>query len=136
MCLHPRSKLLEEIERLQDDDEVTARAGIYEYVLSGEERKLSIRKFPDKIKLKMFHRQGGRCRLCGEQFELVNMVADHITPWSEGGKIVEGNCQLLCVSCNSKKSARKEVAVDEVPCLNCGKPVKPGRFCQFCGTKN
>lgn len=24
----------------------------------------------------------------------------------------------------------------EVPCVNCGKPVKPGRFCQFCWTKN
>lgn len=134
--LHTRDEFLREIERLQDDDEVTARAGVYEYVLSGDPRKLSIRKFPDKIKSKKYKQQGGLCALCGRQFPERDMVADHITPWSKGGKTVEGNCQVVCVQCNSAKSARKETAIDEVSCINCGKPVKRGMFCQFCGTKN
>lgn len=135
-CLHTKSELLSEISALQDDDEVTSRQGIYEYVLSGDERKLSIRKFPDKIKLKKYKQQCGKCALCNRPFAIEDMAADHITPWSKGGKIVEGNCQVLCVECNSKKSAKSEFAVDEVPCKSCGKPVKRGMYCQYCGTKN
>lgn len=135
-CLHTHQEFLAEIERLQDDEEVTARAGIYEYVLLGDAKKLSIRKFPDKIKVKKYRQQGGMCALCGKPFDISNMVADHITPWSKGGRTVEGNCQVLCVACNSAKSAKKETASDEVPCRQCGKPVKAGMFCSFCGTKN
>lgn len=134
--LYTREEFLSEIQRLQDDDEVTSRQGIYEYILTGDERKLSIRKFPDKIKTKKYRQQGGTCALCHRPFEIKDMAADHIIPWSQGGKTIEGNCQLLCVECNSKKSAKSEVAVNEVPCCNCGKPVKLGMFCQFCGTKN
>ena len=135
-CMYTKSELLSEINALQDDDEVTSRQGIYEYVLSGDERKLSIRKFPDKIKIKKWKQQGGKCALCNRPFAIEDMAADHITPWSKGGKTVEGNCQVLCVECNSKKSAKKEVAIDEIPCKSCGKPVKRGMFCQYCGTKN
>lgn len=135
-CLHQHSIFLAEIARLQDDDDVTARAGIFEYVLSGDERKLSIRKFHEKIRTKKYNMQGGLCALCHCHFEQKDMVADHITPWSKGGRTVEGNCQMVCVSCNSAKSGRKETAITEVPCKNCSKPVKPGMFCQFCGTKN
>lgn len=133
---HTREELAAEILRLNDDDEITSRVGIFEYVLSGDERKLSVRKFPDKIKIKKFHQQGGCCALCKKPFDISQLSADHITPWSKGGKTVEGNCQLLCVSCNSRKSNKKETATDECSCINCSKPVKRGMFCTFCGTKN
>ncbi len=33
------------------------------------------------------------------------MEADHnITPWAEGGKTIEQNCQMLCKHCNRRKS--------------------------------
>ena len=32
------------------------------------------------------------------------MEADHIKPWSEGGKTSEDNCQMLCKRCNREKS--------------------------------
>lgn len=32
------------------------------------------------------------------------MQADHITPWSKGGRTVPENCQMLCRDCNLKKS--------------------------------
>lgn len=134
--LHPKKALLEEVQRLQDDDEVTSRQGIYEYILSGDERKLSIRKFPDKIKAKKYRQQGNKCADCQRVFPYEDLVADHITPWSKGGKTVEGNCQLLCVECNSRKSNKSEIAVDEIACKKCGKAVKVGMFCQYCGTKN
>lgn len=32
------------------------------------------------------------------------MEGDHITPWIEGGKTDEANCQMLCKRCNREKS--------------------------------
>ncbi|MBN6739624.1 HNH endonuclease [Acidithiobacillus sp. MC6.1] len=33
------------------------------------------------------------------------MHADHITPWSKGGKTVALNCRMLCAADNRIKSA-------------------------------
>ena len=74
-----------------------------------------------------------------DQFDYSDMVADHITPWSKGGHTTAGNCQMLCVKCNAKKSNKSETPKkkdEEYLCRNCGKPIKKGMFCQFCGTKN
>lgn len=40
---------------------------------------------------------------CGEHFELSEMHADHIVPWSKGGTTTADNCQMLCRDCNLKK---------------------------------
>ena len=39
-------------------------------------------------------------------FEISEMEADHITPWHEGGKTLEENCQLLCKDDNRRKSGK------------------------------
>jgi 5-methylcytosine-specific restriction endonuclease McrA len=52
----------------------------------------------------MFNNQGGHCPICGETFEIEQMEADHITPWSEGGKTSIFNGQMLCRDCNRRKS--------------------------------
>ncbi len=95
-----------ETARLVDDDEVTRDAGIYPYILTGDEKHLNIRAFPDKTKQKVYEKQSGVCPVCKEKFEIKAMEADHKTPWSEGGKTDEENCQMLCKSCNREKSAR------------------------------
>lgn len=41
-----------------------------------------------------------------EHFEYEEMHADHIVPWSKGGKTVPDNCQMLCRDCNLKKGAQ------------------------------
>ena len=89
---------------LFDDDDVTRHSGIYEYLLSGEERHLSVRAFDTKMARTAYERQGGICPKCGEHFELAGMQADHITPWSKGGKTTPDNCQMLCADCNRRKS--------------------------------
>ena len=95
-----------EVSRLMIDDDVTRQAGIYPYLLTGEEKHLNIRAFTYAMKQRAFERQGGLCQACGEAFELSGMEADHITPWSQGGRTNEGNCQLLCKECNRRKSDR------------------------------
>lgn len=98
--------LEEKISRLIRDKEVTNKRGIYEYLLSGEEKHLNLRKFDDDQKAAAYERQKGICATCGKHFELKEMDADHITPWSKGGKTVDENCQMLCKSCNRHKGNR------------------------------
>ncbi|MBR5418851.1 DUF262 domain-containing protein [Candidatus Saccharibacteria bacterium] len=97
-------KLEEEVARLMQDEDVTAKKGIYEYLLGGDERHLSIRAFVDSMKRGAYERQQGICPNCGEHFEIEEMEADHITPWSQGGKTDVENCQMLCRDCNRRKS--------------------------------
>ena len=33
------------------------------------------------------------------------MEADHITPWSKGGRTSADNCQMLCLEDNRRKGA-------------------------------
>ena len=101
--LDPKA-LESEIQRLMADDDVTRRAGVYEYLLTGDERKLSIRTFTLRDKRSAYERQGHQCVKCGKVFPFEEMQGDHITPWSKGGKTVPENCQMLCADCNRRKS--------------------------------
>lgn len=102
------------VELMQDPD-VTKRSGIYAYLLTDDERHLSIRKFDDRETRAAYERQkhkcanGTRCRTPGNAngkkvFEIGEMQGDHITPWSKGGKTTAENCQMLCLPCNRNKS--------------------------------
>lgn len=100
------TKLEQEITRLMQDDDVTKKSGIYPYVLTGQERYLSIRAFNDKMKREAYEKQKGICTKCGEHFEISEMEADHIKPWHEGGKTIAENCQMLCKQDNRTKSGK------------------------------
>lgn len=95
-----------ETAKLILDDDVTKKSGIYPYILTRDERHLSIRAFSDAIKQKVYERQGGICAKCGKEFDISEMEADHITPWHEGGKTTEENCQMLCKLDNRTKSGK------------------------------
>lgn len=101
--LDPRT-LEAELIQLMSDDEVTKKKGIYEYLLTRDEKHLSIRAFTDSQKRTLYERQKGVCPACTEHFELKQMEADHITPWSQGGKTDLKNGQMLCRECNRRKS--------------------------------
>ena len=94
----------EKVADLMKDLEIQKKSGIYEYLLSGEEKHLNLRTFDDYIKSTIYEQQGGKCAICGKSFEISEMHADHKKAWSKGGKTVAENCQMLCVDCNLKKS--------------------------------
>ncbi|GHT44329.1 hypothetical protein FACS189454_01410 [Planctomycetales bacterium] len=94
------------ITKLMIDDDVSNKKGIYEYVLTGEERCLNIRAFSDSMKRGAYERQGGICPKCKKHFDIEQMEGDHITPWHEGGKTITENCQMLCKDCNRRKSGK------------------------------
>ena len=104
------------IATLMQDDDVTRRKGIYAYVLTGEEKHLSLRQFTANAKRAAYERQQGRCARgthClspgnsdgDKAFDISEMEADHIRPWSKGGKTEPDNCQMLCLDCNRRKGA-------------------------------
>lgn len=99
-------KLETEIQRLMEDEDVTRKSGIYEYLLTGSEKCLSIRTFDRRDALAAYGKQGHKCAVCGKEFGFDEMHADHIKPWSKGGHTTPENCQMLCRDCNLKKGAQ------------------------------
>ena len=95
-----------DVALLVADDEVQSQAGIYRYLLTSDEKHLNLRSFSKNQRQRAYERQGGQCAQCRDSFEIGGMEADHITPWSEGGRTVDENCQMLCQSCNRHKGAR------------------------------
>ena len=100
------AKLENEITQLMQDEDVTKKSGIYEYVLTRNEKYLNIRAFTDKQKRESYERQKGICVKCKVHFEINEMEADHINPWHEGGKTSAENCQMLCKQDNRTKSGK------------------------------
>ena len=68
--------------------------------ISDEKRS---RHIPQKVRDKVWNRDGGKCVQCGSNEDL---EYDHIIPHSKGGANTYRNIQLLCESCNRKKSAK------------------------------
>lgn len=103
-----RQKALEAhiVELIEDyrNGYISNQRGIYEYLLDGQERHLNIRAFSPEMAQAAYERQKGICPKCGKHFEIGEMQADHITPWSKGGKTTADNCQMLCADCNRRKS--------------------------------
>ncbi len=105
-------KLEAEIKELMQDEDVTKKSGIYPYVLTKQEKHLSIRTFTDKMKREAYERQNGICPFCEKkkqdkkQWDISEMEADHITPWHEGGKTTSENSQMLCKYHNRTKSGK------------------------------
>jgi hypothetical protein len=93
---------------LIDDEEVTNQKGIYRYILTRDEKYLSLRTFSAKDKQKAYEKQKGICPKCPKtkHWEPEEMEADHITPWSKNGKTVLENCQMLCKDHNRTKSGK------------------------------
>ena len=101
--------LLEDrIVELIEDDEVNNKRGIYEFLLSKETNRsvLGLRTFNKKIIVKKYEQQNGVCPLCDptKHYDIDEMEADHIIPWSRGGETTEENCRMLCMHHNRTKS--------------------------------
>ena len=92
-----------EVKQLMQDAEVEKKSGIYEYVLTRDERVLGLRAFDNNQKREAYERQDGVCPQCGDHYEFEEMDGDHILPWARGGKTTAENCQMLCVRDNRSR---------------------------------
>ena len=105
----------------QDDDVITDKSGIYEYLLSGRTltKLLHIRYFKEAVKRTVYAKQTkaaqaagvSNCPMCAAAggsrsrkiWALKDMDADHVTAWSRGGDTTAANCQMLCKAHNRSK---------------------------------
>ena len=109
------------VNELLDDEQVTNKSGIFEFILGGEKDKslLNIRVFDKHTKEAVYRKQTkdaeakgvSNCPLCAVSdgpnakriYKLRDMDADHVTAWSRGGATDASNCQVLCVNHNRAK---------------------------------
>ena len=112
------------VAELLDDDYVSEKRGVFEFVLGGEQdtRLLNVRCFDEKTKKAVYAKQTidakkkgvSNCPLCAvghdanaaRIWELKEMDADHVAAWSKGGETSAANCQLLCKTHNRAKGNR------------------------------
>lgn len=52
----------------------------------------------------LWHKQHGRCAICGGSIEESSFQVDHIIPWDYVGDELPDNYQALCSTCNLRKS--------------------------------
>lgn len=114
-------KVWKRVTELLNDDFVTNKRGVFEYILGGENDKslLNIRIFDERTKKSVYQKQTEKaekkgisnCPYCvlekgvnkSKIWKLSEMDADHVTAWSKGGSTDISNCQMLCKTHNRAK---------------------------------
>jgi len=51
---------------------------------------------------------GCTCKYCEKTLTVYNIACDHIVPLSKGGNTTKENLQLICKTCNTRKSSLDE----------------------------
>ncbi len=72
------------------------------------ELKDQIRFFTPEQRAVIYRRGCGICARCGMAVSEENFEADHIQPWSKGGRTIIANGQILCTRCNHEKSNKTD----------------------------
>jgi hypothetical protein len=74
------------------------------FAFGGEMARTPKTPIPDRIRTKVFERDGYQCRYCGSKSGPFH--ADHVYPESKGGETSISNLVTACKRCNVKKSAK------------------------------
>jgi hypothetical protein len=95
-----RTKLMV-FEEQKELSTLRAKVANFDATLNYSKTGPSRKSIPDDVKLLVWARDGGACVQCGSQEEL---HFDHIIPVAKGGGNDHANIQILCSTCNLRKS--------------------------------
>lgn len=115
----------QKVHELYGDAAVKNRKGVFEYILGGcqDTKLLDIRVFEESTKKAKYTQQTdeakkkdrSNCPLCAASgqaalmrriWKYIEMDADHVQAWSNGGATDISNCQMLCKTHNRSKGNR------------------------------
>lgn len=65
-------------------------------------------EFPAKVKVAAFERANGHCEKCTARLFVGKFRYDHITPDWMGGQPTLDNVQVICSTCDGKKTPRDQ----------------------------
>jgi hypothetical protein len=82
-------------------DKLKKQIELFEKLNSMTENGRKREPIPEDVKFEVWRRDEGKCVICGSK---ENLEFDHIIPFSKGGGNTVRNLQLLCETCNRKKS--------------------------------
>lgn len=117
-------KVSAEMHKLYSDPYINNRKGIFEYILGGssDSKLLEVRVFDEATKKAVYATQTAKAKKKGESncplcaighdankekiWNLIDMDADHVAAWSQGGATSTKNCQMLCKTHNRAKGNR------------------------------
>jgi len=71
---------------------------------------LSRKSISAAVRFSIMRRDGFRCRYCGRSAAHIELVLDHVIPFSRGGRCDETNLVTACIECNAGKSATQLTA--------------------------
>ena len=94
------------IAALVADEDVTNQRGIVPFIVTGKPHHLQLRAFTAAVKARKLAQQGGLCADDGKPLALEDADADHIVPWSKGGRTTEDNCRVVRRLANQVKGDR------------------------------
>lgn len=94
-----RAEVMNLIDRLNDRNGYYYNdRGIWDSLCRVERGKVS-----NKLRIRVYERDGYKCRYCGRGEDECSLQIDHIKPISKGGKSIYDNLQTLCEDCNKQK---------------------------------
>jgi hypothetical protein len=103
---------MEYLSKLRSDD-VSGQKFIDEILkkylienIKGLTNKDNKRAFTAEQKWYMYHRDNKQCQIYAIELDLDESHADHIHPYSDGGKTVVENGQITCINCNLAKGSK------------------------------
>lgn len=73
-----------------------------------------LRKITTKVRFAVLSRDKYRCRYCGASSDTVELVVDHIVPFSKGGSCNIENLITSCFECNIGKAA-SIINIQDIP---------------------
>lgn len=93
---------LHDFEESQEVGKLRRKVSNLMNAIENSSKSNSRRRIPDDVQVAVFSRDDGQCVKCDSKEEL---HFDHVIPFSKGGSDTVENLQILCRTCNLKKSA-------------------------------
>lgn len=78
--------------------------GVCQQTLDNNFRKAKRQNIPERLRFKIYRRDGFTCQYCGRTAREMELSIDHIIPISKGGTNDASNLTTACMPCNRGKS--------------------------------